>query len=107
MSFLRSHPHPHSCLYLFSENSQFLTSAALAAGPAFRVCGPTVSHTAVNWGPVVYSPCIISAGFLSWQGSLFTSHTSDYKRLRLHPYCLPALFLLSLSFLFLKFHEKS
>ena len=86
-----THTTTHSCLSIFFlriSNSQL--SLTLPREPAFCVCGLTVFHTAVNWGLVVYSLCIISAVFLFWQGSLFTSHTSDYMRLRLDTYSLPA-----------------
>lgn len=70
------------------------------------MCVARQGPTLLNWGPVVYSPCIISPVFLFWQGSLFTSHTSDYTSPRLHRYSLPALFL-SLASPFIPFHEKS
>lgn len=101
MSFLKPNPPtpapiPVSIYFLRISNSRL--PLTLPRESAFCVCGLTMSHTAVNWGPVVSSLCVISAVFLCWQGSLPTSHTSDYMRLRLDTYRLPAPFFLSCLF---------
>lgn len=118
-----SSPASQSCLcFLRISNTQLpLTLPRVSAS---YVCGLTVAHTAINLGPVVYSLCIISAVFLYWQGSRFTSHTSNDMSLRLDTgssCCFNSSFLFlffsflslfsflafpSFSFAFINFHEK-